>query len=206
MIDCNANEEEILNCQFHSWFYIFEKFTIKSRIIDLPEDFVAYLLEDGVVLPSSVSNAFGRDELSDDEDLIDVTNKAQQTPAFKQLTFDIADAISSLSGNVLIKLNWSAPLDASWVSGGSLKCRSPADVYLLLKSSDRIAFDVEHIFDNCEKHRKQSKHVIDFKLVIRKWVDINPAMEFRLFVYKNQLRGIHPPCHSTMYMFWIWSH
>lgn len=35
------------------------------------------------------------------------------------------------------------------VPGPALKCQSPADVYLLLKSSDFIAHDLDHAFDEC---------------------------------------------------------
>ena len=35
------------------------------------------------------------------------------------------------------------------VPGPPLKCQSPADVYLLLKSSDFISHDLDHAFDGC---------------------------------------------------------
>lgn len=35
------------------------------------------------------------------------------------------------------------------VPGEPLKCQSPADVYLLLKSSDFISHDLDHAFDHC---------------------------------------------------------
>lgn len=35
------------------------------------------------------------------------------------------------------------------VPGPALKCQSPADVYLLLKSSDFISHDLDHAFDGC---------------------------------------------------------
>ena len=67
-----------------------------------------------------------------------------QTPSFPELDSAIEEAISTLGGSVCIKLNWSTPTDAVWVSG-TLKCETAGDVYLLLKSSDRIAFDLEHM-------------------------------------------------------------
>ena len=46
----------------------------------------------------------------------------------------IKNAIDKLGGEVFIKLNWSAPRDASWILyDGSLCCRAPLDVLLLLK-------------------------------------------------------------------------
>ncbi len=38
-------------CRFDSWYPAFQHTTFRSRIISLPEDFVAYLIEDGVYLP-----------------------------------------------------------------------------------------------------------------------------------------------------------
>lgn len=40
--------------------------------------------------------------------------------------------------------------DAAWMlPGQNLKCQTPADVYLLLKSSDFISHDLDHAFEDC---------------------------------------------------------
>lgn len=40
--------------------------------------------------------------------------------------------------------------DAAWIlAGQDLKCQTPADVYLLLKSSDFISHDLDHAFADC---------------------------------------------------------
>ena len=152
-----AAREDILECQFHRWIHQFSKETMKSKVLPLPENFIAYLLQDGVILPTIPgADPFGKDELSDDEDLFEPVedNDVDVAPNgnvddFHQLTSDITQAIEDLKGEVFIKLNWSAPTDASWLKGGSLKCFNPTDVYLLLKSSDRINYDIEHMFDHC---------------------------------------------------------
>lgn len=38
------------------------------------------------------------------------------------------------------------------IPGQNLKCQNPADVYLLLKSSDFISHDLDHAFDGCIDH------------------------------------------------------
>jgi D123 len=43
-----------------------------------------------------------------------------------------------------LQLNWSAPLDAAWVNGGTLKCHSPGDVIALLKASLFASHDLAH--------------------------------------------------------------
>ena len=64
-------------------------------------------------------------------------------PSFPEFTNQITSSIESLGGEVFCKLNWSAPRDATWISlGNSLKCTTPAQVYLLLKSSEFVQHDL----------------------------------------------------------------
>jgi hypothetical protein len=186
--DVNASAKEIDECQFHRWFLTFEKSTMKSVIIKLPEHFISYLLKDGIVLPSSESSAFGYDELSDDDDL---TEKVEGAPVtredFTTLSAEIKDAIYHLNGEVFAKFNWSAPTDAAWLRGGSLKCTDSADVYLLLKSSDRIVFDIENMYNLCSGCDK--KNPDEYLLILRKWANLDPAMEFRFFVSGDNIVG-----------------
>eukprot|EP00614_Pseudopedinella_elastica_P035144 CAMPEP_0172643030 /NCGR_PEP_ID=MMETSP1068-20121228/234894_1 /TAXON_ID=35684 /ORGANISM="Pseudopedinella elastica, Strain CCMP716" /LENGTH=469 /DNA_ID=CAMNT_0013456971 /DNA_START=152 /DNA_END=1561 /DNA_ORIENTATION=+ len=68
---------------------------------------------------------------------------------FAELDEAVNRAISALGGSVFPKLNWSSPQDASWMNMGNLKCRSPGDIYLLLKSSDFVSHDIHFPFDAC---------------------------------------------------------
>lgn len=161
---------------------------MKSLIIELPERFIQYLLKDGVILPSLESDAFGRDELSDDEDLTEIReDKPLDREDFSDLTTEVKAAIQQLRGEVFVKLNWSAPTDAAWLRGGSLKCTDPADIYLLLKSSDRVVYDIENMFNLCEDGTRKTPD--KYILVIRKWANLDPAMEFRVFVGNNHILG-----------------
>lgn len=45
--------EEVLACQFKEWYPTFAKQTFRSEIIQLPEEFISFLLRDGVFLHSS---------------------------------------------------------------------------------------------------------------------------------------------------------
>jgi len=71
-----------------------------------------------------------------------------------------------------------------------LKCTSPMDVYLLLKSSDFISHDIspEDVFDGCEGTDYSSTYQLE--LVLRKWYHVDPSREFRCFVRQNSLLGI----------------
>ena len=45
---------------------------------------------------------------------------------------------------------WSCPRDATWINPGeNVRCVSPADIIMLLKSSDFIVHDLCHPFDCC---------------------------------------------------------
>lgn len=112
----------------------------------------------------------------------------------------IQDTITELDGAVAPKLNWSAPKDATWIAAtNSMECRTPNDVYLLLKSSDFITHDLERPFDDCDDNTSttaadptSSENPVDipYALVLRKWVNINPSVEFRCFVRDRTLIGI----------------
>lgn len=66
-----------------------------------------------------------------------------ERPSFPEFTNQIQNSIKSLGGEVFCKLNWSAPRDATWISlGNSLKCTTPSQVYLLMKSSEFVQHDL----------------------------------------------------------------
>ena len=63
--DIFASENDIIQCQFHQWYDIFKKKTIKSNIIPLTDDFINYLLEDGIKLSPCVK--WGNNSNSDSD-------------------------------------------------------------------------------------------------------------------------------------------
>ena len=198
----NANESDILDCQFEKWIEIFHSKTFKYKIIYLPQKFIEYLLGDGIHLPSEVTEVVGNDEISDDEDLVEIEynedeNHVSSAPDFSEITSQLKKAIIDLKGEVFVKLNWCSPLDATWINSGTLKCSNTAEIYLLLKSSDRIVFDIEHMFDLCDTTNtgitpttcKKPYSPELFTLVIKKWANLNPAMEFRMFIGNGKILG-----------------
>ena len=166
----------VLNADFGRWFPKFRRCSLRSEVLDLPPAFIAYLHTDGVKLPpgctpaalrrapaaegegwsesesGSESEAGGGDADDGDGDVYDSETRA----CLAQLAADVDAAIARLGGAVFPKLNWSSPRDAAWVAGGSLKCQSAADVFLLLKSSDFVAHDLEHAFDGCAANHQHS--------------------------------------------------
>lgn len=86
--------------------------------------------------------------------------------------------------------------DASWLlpSSSPLKCTSPADVYMLLKSSDFVTHDIseENVFAGCVPHsagNTASDSKYELELVLRKWYAVDRSRELRCFVRGGVLLG-----------------
>jgi hypothetical protein len=147
---------------------------------------------------SCISLCFVCLQSSDDEEEGDV--------CFPALEAAILAAIDEY-GPVFTRLNWTAPQvacclscrgdspcdlcsgtqDASWAMG-TLKCCSPGDVYLVLKSSDLIQVDLCHPYEECVDVDTASSSAL--QLVLRRWCNLHVAQEFRCFVFNNRLVGM----------------
>jgi len=258
--------------------------TIESKIVrPLPSEFIEYLSSDGVRLPecanrvsSCMNDGHGgggggddgddgwdsssddnEDDDDDDDDDGDSNNEMKKYN-FPTLTNQIQSALTALGGGrnlgCMPKLNWSSPKDATWINCGSMKCTKVGDVYLLLKSSDFVGFDLEKVWDDldeedddggddgdgrdecCDGAAKGVKSLaikntpqddtsitsegnktnndassngwdknqsyttnkndnstenappgFEYELVLRKWCNLHPSMEFRCFVYNHEL-------------------
>jgi hypothetical protein len=153
--------------------------TPKARLVALTQPFLDYLRADGIVLPPE-ANA---DDSGYEDEENDNTDPSEQWPGVHE---SIRQAIDTLGGKVVPKLNWSAPKDATWISAtNDMECRTPNDVYLLLKSSDFITHDLEQALDGCVDQAE-----VPYRLVLRKSFNLNPALEFRCFVRNKRLIAI----------------
>ncbi|ELT89744.1 hypothetical protein CAPTEDRAFT_169051 [Capitella teleta] len=175
---------EVVRCMFSEWFPTFKTLTISSRVISLPDDVREYLLADGFVLPKECeadSSVDVRDGWTDDDE------EDAERPHFPVFHESLLSAISALGGTVFPKLTWSAPQDATWVSfNNSMECKSPSDIYLLLKSSTFVSHDLTEAFRYCDDGPVPVSH----SLVLRKWTDVDPSSEFRCFVFDQTLIAI----------------
>lgn len=72
-----------------------------------------------------------------------------------------------------------------------LKCMSPADVYLLLKSSDFVLNDLDatELFKECDRSTDSVDPGYDLELVLRKWYPVDRSRELRCFVRREMLIG-----------------
>ena len=185
--------QQILNTSFHSWYPTFRSLTPKARIIPLSPAFLAYLRADGIILPPEHKTSSPNDPEDsgyDDEDA-DADDSADPSEQWPEIHAQIAATIKDLGGKVVPKLNWSAPKDATWIATtNDMECRTPNDIYLLLKSSDFITHDLEHAFDGCTVPEGEAVPELPYHLVLRKAFNLNPALEFRCFIRNRKLIGI----------------
>lgn len=80
-----------------------------------------------------------------------------------------------------------------------LKCTSPSDVYLYLKSSDFIGHDLdpEMVFDGCLDAGDTEEARYELELVLKKWYPIDRSREMRCFVRDDTLIGELSVFHSA---------
>mmetsp|Transcript_41785 Transcript_41785/g.93958 ORF Transcript_41785/g.93958 Transcript_41785/m.93958 type:complete len:340 (+) Transcript_41785:51-1070(+) len=184
------SKQDVLACSFENWYERFQQHTPHSIILPLSEEFVAYLNADGIELPKGAvpsANPNQRDTDSDSSGWGE-DGDADSTPEFPDLVHDIKTAMHELGGAVLPKLNWSAPKDASWMTG-TLCCTSADDILMLLKGSDFIAHDLNHCFDDCADASDASR-ADTYSLVLRRWISIEESSEFRCFVADGKLLAV----------------
>ncbi|RYP58231.1 hypothetical protein DL770_010477 [Monosporascus sp. CRB-9-2] len=218
--------EHILHCSYDSWFPRYRSACIKSRIIQLTPEFIEYIREDGIVLAddddatadddddeewASAPSGAPQSRVQDEDDYTDSDSDSDDdepprlppNQRFPELHQAIKNKIAELGGAVAPKLNWSAPKDATWISPhqNTIKCTTPNDIYLLLKSSNFITHDLEHAFDDCtpspssggaSPSASSSNAPPSFKpvLVLRSYFNPHTAMEFRCFVKHRNLVAI----------------
>ena len=192
----SGNQSELHLILFVVWFLVltvlpcrYRTLAPKSRAIPMPAPFLAYLHSDSIVLPPEdkpPTDDDGYDSFSEDEDADEASDPSTE---WKDFHTQVKDTIAEFGGKVTPKLNWSAPKDATWVNAtNDTECRSANDIYLLLKSSDFVTHDLEHAFDDCVPDTESaSKPEVPYHLVLRKYANFNPSLEFRCFVRDRKL-------------------
>ncbi|KAJ9237189.1 hypothetical protein DTO169E5_5384 [Paecilomyces variotii] len=192
-----VTHSHILHCSYHFWHPLYRTITPKARLIPLTDPFLSYLRQDGIVLPpednarsglaDDDSGIYSFSEASEDED----DEEDDPSTEWREIHSQIRATIAELGGKVTPKLNWSAPKDATWITAtNDLQCQSANDIYLLLKSSDFVTHDLEHAFDDCVPDVEATSPdppQVPYHLILRKYVNFNPSLEFRCFVRNRTL-------------------
>ncbi|EER29988.1 D123 family protein [Coccidioides posadasii C735 delta SOWgp] len=201
---------QVLHCSYHYWHPMYRSITPKARLIALSNSFLEYLRADGIVLPPDDTPAVADDDSWVSSGGYDDADEGLPDPSreWPEIHARVKATIAELGGSVSPKLNWSAPRDATYmIPSNRLECKTANDVYLVLKSSRFIANDLDRAFEGCfrepavptkdnatiangEKVDPGDFHdqdIIPYYLVLRKYVNVNPALEFRCFVRSRRL-------------------
>ncbi|WVQ84406.1 hypothetical protein IAT38_006558 [Cryptococcus sp. DSM 104549] len=210
-----------------AWYETFEDITAPATVIDLrelgeEEAFLEWLEADSIFLPEGSDGARAppiveipesppaspparQRSTSNASASSSSSSSSSVAPVYKlpKLNAAIREALAAYGGAVFPKLNWTSPKDAAFIlpqgSSGPLHCTSPADVYLLLKSSDFISHDLdpERAYAGVEEGEGKGEgegegeegHV-RVELVLKKFEGMVPSREVRCFVRNNALIGV----------------
>lgn len=188
-------KDEVLACSYLEWQPLLHNYTYEADIIKpLPRAFLDYLAADSIKLPGTVlTNTTSENENSDSSD--NESPAITTTDDFKKVHDRIVTILRK--HDVIPKLNWSLPKDAKWIAtGNTMRCHVPDDIYLLLNASDHIADDLDLPFNEVrgleieDGDKSHNSDNVAYELVLKKWIDINPALEFRIFVKDRHVVGV----------------
>jgi hypothetical protein len=150
------------------------------------------------------SESDGSDGSEDGDEAHARVSSSSSARSFPETDEAVRAAIAALGGAATPKLTWSAPKDAVWMAtGNTTMCRNPGEVLLLLKASDAVAFDLTEAYDCCADvtDERVASLSTDVALHLRRWRDVRPALEFRLFVRDGDLVGMCQRDCSNFYPF-----
>ncbi|OCF37012.1 cytoplasmic protein [Kwoniella heveanensis BCC8398] len=194
----------------------FESTIIDLAALGEEEAFLQWLEEDSIFLPegSEGRHASASVTITEEQSVPSTRRRTRSSPSSRngshtsddvdteseapvynlpKLNEAIRSALDKYGGAVFPKLNWTSPKDAAFIlpqtAAGPLHCTSPADVYLLLKSSDFIHHDLDPArayagigSDHDRRHRVE--------IVLKRFEDLIPSREVRCFVRNNLLIGV----------------
>ena len=139
-----------------------------STSIPISEEFRDFLVSDGIIacdiLPQSSI------DWTDDENSIKI--EETKLPFSASFHKEISFHLSKL-GSCVPKIGNSTPKDAVWITTEhTLECRTPEEIYELLKASDRISLELS----------RGATH-----LVLIKWAgELDHCYEFRCFIHEKR--------------------
>lgn len=175
-----VTRDEVMACSFDQWYPKLKRYTPTLKIIAIPKDFFRFLDQDLIKLPGD-----NKVEEIDDSDDLD-----SEPFVWLDELMDFYNQVNLLVGDFPFpKLNWLAPKDARWINANTLRCHLADDVLLLLKLSDHTGDDLSAPFSETGDDEDKLTDNVPFKLILRRWIDINPLHEFRVFVRDGTIIG-----------------
>ncbi|KIR32126.1 cytoplasmic protein [Cryptococcus deuterogattii MMRL2647] len=204
--------EQIDAARTSAWYDTFADITFPAKFIDIKElgeeeEFLrvstgARVCPVGHIQPppiSTVSDSSPTPRSRSHSNASCSSSSSSVAPVYHlpKLNAAVRQAVEQYSGAVFPKLNWTSPKDAAFIlpqaSSGPLYCSSPADIYLLLKSSDFISHDLDNERAYSGAQDPQIEENPKIELVLKKFENLNPSREIRCFVRNNMLVGKDSP-------------
>lgn len=168
------------------WVPLFQQHAPTTRFITLPPTFLTSLQtatqspEPHFQQPTTHIKLEWSDGTETTE-ILPATTPPTNSPALEN---DIQSAITRLAGAVSPKFQTVSPVDATWAAfHRSTKCTNISDVLTLLQSSERVLSALQ-----------VSEPAV---LALRAWRQIDPRLEFRLFIRASQLIAISPRAQAS---------
>ena len=191
-------------CSMREWYPSLAKRTFHTVLVPLDDPrFLAYLDEDGIVLPApeAAANLSPLDPRFGQQHHVVDGSDGPPPPVFLALERAIIAGIEACGGAAFPKLDWTAPADATWVApSGNLRCTTAGEIYLLLKSSDLARYDLDLArklasaaaltATNAENVRGDQQRGFTPCLALRTWYSVHASGEFRCFIRGRKLVGI----------------
>lgn len=219
--------DALYHTQYGTWYPLFKKHAPKSSILNISliqPEFIDWMQKETIVLPTGSgpstmpSNLTSRSSSGSDVSAY-ADDEDADSDSTREVRLDALDAeirrilLKYDRGPVFPKLNWSAPLDASFMlAGNNLQCQHPEDIYLLLKSSEFAAADLEQIQEMSSiapaanstrpdtlqegdvtlpiERGSASSYPWHLQLVLKQWFAFNKSYEFRCFVRAGHLLAV----------------
>lgn len=174
--EIRLSKQDVLKCLFGHWYPKLKQYSPPATIIPVPRDFREFLALESIRLPNDQPKV--EEVSSDDEQFV-------YSDEFLNFYGKINQSIAEYP---FPKLNWLAPKDARWINSNTLRCFNGDEVLLLLKLSDHIGDDLDSPFSEVNTGETQTADV-PYALVLKKWVEINPLVEFRVFIRHGDILG-----------------
>eukprot|EP01004_Peranema_trichophorum_P006285 NODE_5108_length_1066_cov_35.679745_g4552_i0.p1 GENE.NODE_5108_length_1066_cov_35.679745_g4552_i0~~NODE_5108_length_1066_cov_35.679745_g4552_i0.p1 ORF type:complete len:312 (-),score=62.04 NODE_5108_length_1066_cov_35.679745_g4552_i0:66-1001(-) len=159
-----ATSQELQYTSVTYWYPIYKSQSLRSEILPLGDDFVKY---------HTISDEWNNYNEEEDPEA--------ECPDFIELQEKMKEVIDEM-GAVFPRTNWSSPRDSQWIlKTPSLKCISVEDVFMLLKASTRLSYEFDEWLNQSQ---------VQPAVILRKWYEMEPSMEFRCFVVEGSLVAI----------------
>ncbi|KCV72590.1 hypothetical protein H696_00181 [Fonticula alba] len=215
----NLRRADVDACATGAWSVGLASLQVPSLVVPLSRVFIRGFLEShSLYVPSAgemaewpaPAPAFSAADLDNTDALWEADQAGRSTEELQLLVrshvravfLAVQEAIASLGGAVLPKLNWSSPKDSTWMlPNQTLKCMTAEDVFLLLGASDYVSHDILHPYDACDDFEGGPVRPLRLSLTLRAWRVFHVAREFRCFVKNRRLIGISQRDYATHYDF-----